>query len=238
MRFLSLNAFYSDFVKNFSKEKNYWDYWYLFASVTALGLGIALCVITGPVLINALMMAGASYSFAVFTAIISGLILLKLTADLLILPNLIRTAWYKAENLWNAGGLLAKFILACRVAGVTLGVYLSILVFPLITATLTSAAVPAGIASLTAVILSLGLVTGSHSLISKVGSLVGDLLSLSSKHKGSLLDSFDASKDGISELKISSDAFLNKAINAEMPRLHEDGAAFSEAVMPHVFNAK
>ena len=231
MRFFSLNAFYSDFLKIAWKDRKNWlDGWYLFANVAGLGLGIALCVYVGPAIINALMLIGASHAFAVFISIIAGLMLLKLTTSLFLLPNLIKVALEKTKELFN-NGWLAMFILASRATGVAVGIYLAVLVFPLITAALTSAVVPQGLAILTALVVSIGLVGACHSLLSKSAFLLADFMSIFYKiDKGQPLGD-ETSKLSAEASPVAADTFLAKAVRAEMPREYEDGAAFSEEVI-------
>lgn len=236
VRLLSLNAGMSDFIRKVREPKKSkspldraFDMLYLLASVAALGLGIALCVYLAPVGIAALMLIGATHGFAVLLTIMAGVTFLALTASLLLLLNFGKSFINKTKVFWKA--MLENkfektlgFITAAQAAGLGLGIYLAILVFPLLVPALTLAAVPHGLAVLAGLIVSIGLVALCHSLFLKgaVGLANVAIPSESTLLGGSGTDS------------VKSTSLLAITVPYALPQGDEDGATFVDrAILPH-----
>ena len=164
-------------------------WWSVLSLLAGIGLGIYLAVQIAPSIIAALAGVGVIQGLAVFTGIIASFALIGLTIAFLVQPIIIADQirkisdyidvlnhWVKSQQGPTGAIALTFCTLAGMACGASLGIYLATLVFPLTMAALTAMPmISVGIATFTAIAVSVGLVTSCYYLLLRAGVFVGGL---------------------------------------------------------------
>ena len=150
------------------------------ASLAGLGFGIYLATLITPAIIKALMVLGISHGFTIFMGIAASFIIIHISIEMLVQPAALYLVlkdfleWSKC--LRPTFGMKSLYVLG-GLGGAGLGIYLSIMIAPLLTAALSSIpGVNAGIALFLVIAISIALISCCARIAYTVGTLVGTAL--------------------------------------------------------------